>query len=379
MYRNPLQLFILLLCAGFAGTAGAQEQDPRSGFGIEGNLLAGKIFKHSPKFTAPVPALSTAIDANFIWQTYGKKEWEQRRNFPVIGVGITCTDYGNNAVFGRAVGIYPNLQFRLARIKGMEWTFRMGDGLAYVTRKYQRTYPVDTVNTAIGSNLNDFAVLMTDLRYHFDDHWQFQFGLNLTHISNADTHQPNLGVNMVGIHMGVRYFPVTCKPKKIIKDLPKLTNQWLAQLRLGIGYQEAHAPGNPELPTYVASAYVSRRWLSKNKFYGGVDYAFHESTTAFLKWVRFYPGRERQNSWDGTFFVGNEFLVGRLGILAQLGYYYRQTYLKFDNSHLNEKLGVNYYVFKNEKGIFKELFISAMLATHTSVAEYAEFGIGTGF
>src|SRR4051812_21846344 len=197
MYRNLLQLLVVVACLPYAGSAYGQEQHPMSGFGVEGNLLAGKIFKHSPKFTAPIPALSTALDVNFVWQTYGKKDWEQRRNFPIVGVGITCTDYGNNAVFGRAVGIYPNLQFRLARVKNVEWTFRIGDGLAYVTKKYQRTNPVDTVNTAVGTHLNDFAVLMTDLRYHIDNHWHMQFGLNLTHISNADTHQPNLGVNMV--------------------------------------------------------------------------------------------------------------------------------------------------------------------------------------
>jgi hypothetical protein len=365
----------------FLGAPGlhAQTDSSLAGFGIEGNMLGGKIIRHTVKFTAPIPDFSSAMDVNFVWQTYGKREWEQRRNFPQIGVGITYTDYGDNLVFGRAVGIYPNIQIRLIRGQKLEWTVRIGDGIAYVTKKFQRTYPVDTVNVAIGSNLNDYGVLLSDLRYHFNDHWHIQCGVNLTHISNARYHSPNLGVNLVGGHVGVEYFPNTSHPKRIIRNLPKLKNRWLAQVRVGIGYNDANATGNPELPTYIVSGYVSKRWLSKNKFFGGVDYAYHEGTYAFYKTWGIDIGHERGNAWDGTIFVGNEFLLGRVGILLQAGYYYRKTYLKYGNDPMNEKAGLNFYIIQNETGILKELFISAILTTHTADAEYAEFGIGVGF
>jgi hypothetical protein len=369
-YRYIAIIIVLLL----VNCARAQEGGGLQGFGVETNILGGRIVKH--KIVAPIPAISTAVDVNFVWQTYGKAEWHQRRNFPAIGMGITYTNYGNNRVFGQCVGIYPNLQIPLITAGRLQWTFRLGDGLGYVTRKYQTTAPEDTLNTAIGSHLNDFAIFMTDIRIHIDRHWHLQFGANFTHISNADFHQPNLGVNVAGAHIGILYYPETCRPKKIIRDLPRLRNRWLAEIRLSTAFTEARTPGSPELPTYVAAAYASRRWLGKNKLYMGADYAFHEDTYEELKYWSRFEGQQAAHAWDGAVFVGNEFLVGRLGLITQAGVYYHQTYLKFDPVY--EKIGGNFYIIKNEHGPIKELFVSALLLTHAIVAEFAEFGIGAG-
>ncbi len=347
------------------------------GFGVEANLMMGKIVKHSPKFTAPIPSVSDAVDINFIWRTYGKRAWQQRRNFPVVGVGVTFTNYGNNIVFGRCAGIYPNLQIPLITGKRLEWTFRFGNGLCYVTRKYQLSHPVDTINSAVSTHINDFAIFMTDLRYRLNDHWHLQAGANFTHISNACYYQPNLGVNMVGAHLGFQYFPVTGRPKPVIRQLPDLKNRWLGEVNFGISYKEARAEGNPIRASYFAEGFVSKRWLSKNKFYLGVDYAYHDDIYAFLKNYGVHEGHERGHAWDGGFFAGNEFLVGRLGLVAQLGVYYHQTFLKYDDFY--EKIGGNYYLLRAERGPVKEVFLSARLLTHEIVAQLAEFGAGVGF
>ena len=379
MLRFSLPLTLIVFIPLCTTPVFAQDQSSAQGFGIEANVLSGKVIKHTVKFTAPIPASSNAFDVNFVWQTYGTKDWQQRRNFPLIGIGVTYTDYGLNRVFGNCIGIYPNIQIPLIRGKKLEWTFRLGDGLGYVTRKYQATAPVDTINNAIGSHLNDFAIFMTDLRLHVDDHWQLQIGANFTHISNADYHQPNLGVNMAGIHLGVQYYPTTYKPKKIIRDLPKLKNRWLYEFRYGMSFKEARAPkiNNPIEPTYHGSAYASRRWLSKNKLFAGVDYAYHKDVYDFLVNYEVDYGHAKAHAWDGAFFVGNEFLEGRVGFVTQVGVYYHQTYLKFDPFY--EKIGINFYLIQKEHGPVKELFLSAMLLTHEIVAEYAEFGIGAGF
>jgi len=374
----PLIVFISYLL--FANEVRAQSDSSLQGYGIELNSLAGRIIKHTYKFTAPIPPLSTAFDLNLVRQTYGKKDWQQRRNYPVIGVGITYTDYGNNKVFGNCVGVYPNLQIPLLRRNSFELTLRIGDGLAYVTRKYRASSsPIDTLNNAIGSNVNDFAIFMLDFRYHINRHWQTQFGASFTHISDAAYHQPNLGVNMAGVHLGIEYFPISYNPKRIVKELPKLKNRWLTEIRAGIAYNEANAPGNPELPIYVVAASVSKRWIGKNKFFTGVDYVYHESTYAFLKYCGFYKGHEVANAWDGTVFAGNEFLLGPVGLVTQLSYYYRETYLNFDHNPLAEKIGIKYYLVNREKGFAKEVFLSALLNSHALVAEYAEFGTGVSF
>lgn len=357
----------------------AQEINPMQGFGVEANVLGGRVVKHTVKFRAPIPPLSSAIDMNFLWKTYGKRDWQARRRYPQVGIGVTYTDYGLSQVLGNCVGVYPNIQFPLLKRKYVEWTMRIGDGLGYVTRKYQETSPIDTLNNAIGSHLNDFAIFMTDVRFHIDEHWQVQVGANFTHISDASFHQPNLGINMAGLHFGVQYFPVTCCPKVLEHELPKLSNRWLIEFRYGMAFKESRAPkaGNPTEPAYIGTAYVSRRWWGKNKVFAGADYAYHKDVYAFLINYGVNYGHEKAHSWDGACFVGNEFLEGRVGIVGQVGVYYHQTFLKFDPFY--EKLGLNFYVVKNERGPVKEVFLSAMLLTHEITAEYAEFGIGAGF
>jgi len=355
----------------------AQQEAPWSGFGIENNFIAGKVWKHEAKFDAPIPTISTGDDINFVLQTHGKKDWEQRRNFPVVGIGFNYTHYGIDSVYGRCYSIYPNIQIFLVRSKHLEWTLRLGDGVGYVTKRFQRTAPVDTLNNAIGSHVNDFALFMTDLRYHINKHFDVQIGANFQHISDASFRQPNLGINMYGAHIGIRYSPVDAHPKGLVRDLPKLKNRWLIQAHITMAGDESSAPQGPEYPAYLGALYVSRRWLSKNKFFGGIDYSYHESIYAFLRNNEIYPGQESAHSWKSAVFVGNEFLVGRFGIVGQVGVYIKQAYLTTDPYY--EKLGLNYYIIRKEQGPVKEFFLTGMLLVHQAIAELGEFGIGAGF
>ena len=350
---------------------------PWSGFGIEVNPFVGKVFKHEAKFRLPIPAISSGLDVDFVLHSYGKKVWEQCRKYPTIGLGITYTNYGNDQVYGRCAGVYPFIELPLVKGNRLEWIFRIGDGIGYVTKHFQRTYPVDTINGAIGSNLNDFAFFSTDLHWHVNKHLDVQLGAQFTHISDASHDKPNLGVNLYGGHAGLSYFPVTSRPVCIRQKFVPLKNRLLVQARLSMAFVSSEAPGGPLYPVYIASGYVSRRWKSKNKMFAGVDYSYHNEIYAFLRNNEIDPGKEKQNSWKSAVFFGNEFLLGRLGVILQVGVYIKEAALRQDPYY--EKIGGHYYLVQKEHGPIKEFFLSAMLKTHKTVAELGEFGIGFGF
>ncbi len=381
MTLRSLKLLSFAYCLVLSVTCNAQEDIPTippwSGFGIEVSPFAGKVFKHEAKFRLPIPAISTGLDVDFILHSYGKKAWEQCRKYPTIGLGITYTDYGNDAVYGRCVGIYPNIELPLVKGKNLEWVLRIGDGLGYVSRHFQRVAPVDTINGAIGSHVNDFAFFSTDLHWHIDKHWDVQLGAHFTHISDASFDKPNLGVNLYGGHLGLSYFPVTSRPVCIRRKFEPLRNRWLVQTRLSMAFVSSEAPGGPLYPVYLASGYVSRRWKGKNKMFAGIDYSYHNDIYAFLRNNEIDPGQEKQHSWKSAIFFGNEFLLGRVGLILQVGVYVKQAYLKQDPYY--EKIGGHYYLVQKEHGPIKEFFLSAMLKTHKTVAELGEFGIGFGF
>ena len=379
MFHWPLKYFLLplLLWASLALRGFAQDIQPWSGFGIEATTIAGKVIKHEAKFTLPIPMLTTGFDMDLVLHTYGKKNWEQRRNYPTIGIGFSYINYGIDSIYGHCFGIYPNIVLPLISGKKLEWTLRMGDGIGYVTKRFRRTAPVDTINVAIGSHINDFAMFMTDLRYHMNQHWDIQGGADVTHISDASYHKPNLGINMIGVHLGVRYSSVTSKPAHIARHLERLKNRWLVQGRLSMAYVSSYTPGGPLYPVYIATGYVSRRWWSKNKVFAGIDYAYYQSIYAWLRNNEMDVGSERQHSYKSAVFAGNEFLLGRVGIVFQLGYYLQQSAIPIEPVY--EKIGGHFYLVQKEHGPIKEFFISAMLKTHETVAELGEIGLGFEF
>jgi hypothetical protein len=367
----------MLLPVLLAAQDDPRAQPPWSGFGVEVNPFVGKVFKHEDKFKLPIPLISTGIDVNLKLHSFGRKAWEECCKYPTLGIAITYTNYGIDSIYGRCIGVSPNIEFRLINTTYLEWTLRVGDGIGFVSRHFSRANPIDTINGAIGSTINDFAYFSTDLRLHINKHWDVQLGAHFTHISDASYNKPNLGVNLYGGHAGITYFPVTSRPVCIRRkgEIPK--NRWLAQVRLSMAFVSAEAPGGPLYPVYLASGYVSRRLKGKYKPFAGIDYSYHSDVYAFLKNNEVYPGDEKQHSWKSAIFFGNEFLLGRVGVILQVGVYIKQAYLVQDAYY--EKIGGHYYLVQKEHGPVKEMFISAMLKTHKTVAELGEIGIGFGF
>lgn len=371
-------LVIVALCLLAMLPVYSQENKPGSGFCLDANYFAGRVIKHTAKFRLPVPDVSTGLDLNLQWKTYGRREWHQRRRYPTVGIGFTYTNYGIDSVYGRCFSVYPNIEIPLIAGNRFRWTIRIGDGAGYVTRKYSRIGPVDTLNNAISSHLNDYASFMMDMRYRVNSHLHIQAGLNFSHISNASFHQPNLGINLAGTHIGIKYFPVTDAPKLAKHELQPLSRRWLAQFRLGLAYTGSNAPLGPSYPVYLFTALATKRWISKNKLLLGMDYSYHEQINAFLHNNSFVePGTERQHSYKMAVLAGNEFILGRLGVVLQVGYYVKDAFQM--QGKLYQKLGGNLYLTRNDKAFIKETYLCAFLKTHLSVAELAEFGCGMSF
>ncbi|MBC8132397.1 MAG: acyloxyacyl hydrolase, partial [Deltaproteobacteria bacterium] len=199
--------------------------------------------------------LSTGLDLLWLKQTRGTQDWEQRRNYPVWGVGGTYTRYGIDSIYGSCIGLYPVLQVMLISGNRLEWTMRAGFGIGYVTRHYERAPGWDTLNNAIGSSVNNFTMVATDLRFRINTKWQLQAGLNFSHLSNGSMKQPNLGVNMVGAHLGLRYWPSGDQPERLDRERPRLRNRILVQARLGMAFNESGTADGPVYPTYLATVY----------------------------------------------------------------------------------------------------------------------------
>lgn len=182
---------------------------------------------------------------------------------------------------------------------------------------------------------------------------------------------------MYGAHVGVRYFPVTSRPTVVVRDPVTVPNRWLLEVRSTMSIVSAWAPFGPTHPVYVGTVFASKRWHNKNKLVGGIDYSYHGDIAAYLHNNDLAQGNIWWQSSKSGVYVGNEFLLGRVGIVAQLGAYIKYAYLRKENFY--EKVGANLYLVQRARGPFKEVFFSVLLKTHLNVAEMGEVGMGIGF
>ncbi len=360
---------LVVLSALAAGAARAQ-------IGLEANFVSGKVLKHTSKFRAPIPESSNALELALLKQTRGAQDWEQRRSYPLWGIALKYTDYGGDHVLGSAIGLYPLLQFPLIRGKNLEWTVRGGLGIGYATSIYRRAPYWDTINNAIGSHINNFSSFSTDLRCRLNEHWSLQLGLAFSHMSNGAMKLPNLGINMYGAQLGLRYWPDGDRAEHIDRDRPRLRNRILLQLRAGGAVTEAGKTDGPLYPIYIGTVYGSRRYASKNKILLGLDYSYYTDLYAFQRNNEINVGKEAANAWKAGLFVGHEWLFGRMAFIAQFGYYLKQGVNGQDQIY--EKLGYNYYLLRRESGPLKELALSVLLKAHSATAELVEYGVTLG-
>lgn len=374
-FKKCLPIALLLLLSGNMLSLFAQNR--ASIFGVESNMMGGKIFKHTKKFTGPSPDFSGGMEVNLLWKTRGKADWQWRRNLPTVGLGL-CYTYYDQENYGQSIGLYPNLEWPIYAKNNWEWTVRMGMGLGYISKQNRPYAPYwDTLNNAIGARINNFSLCSSELRYRINQQWDIQAGLSFTHMSSAKFRLPNLGINLLGGHVGIRYFTQKRGDRRMIQmTVPKLKNRWLLQARQGIALTTGESIGSAATPVFIGSLSMSKRYWGKNKIVSGVDYGYHQSVYDFMRIQAINPGQERASAWNLGLFVGHEFLYGRVGLYMQLGAYVKQTILP--KAPIYQRLGMNWYIRQQEKGLVKEFYISTLLKTHYAAAEFAELGVGIG-
>jgi len=165
----------------------------RSNIQIEPRLYYGFIINHHTElepFNAHVPAFEISI----VKDTYGKKYWEKLHNYPIIGVSFFFSTLANHPAIGQAAAVYPFLSFPVIRNEKDYLGFRLGLGLSYLTKTFDRLDNYQ--NIAIGSHVNVAVNLMAEYRREINKMTFVGAGISLIHFSNGSTATPNYGLNL---------------------------------------------------------------------------------------------------------------------------------------------------------------------------------------
>jgi hypothetical protein len=366
------QLYILLILSFIANLINAQ--DALKGHYFEASTHLGSILKHRSFIRIETSELPPTLGAELSWEfnTFGRKYWHQMSGFPRMGVALSYQNFRDTRL-GWAVGIMPHMTLRIFKYKRVEMFSRIAMGFAYVSNHFDSYSNPD--NNIIGSHINN----NTGIRFGFDieatKKLSFRPSFSFTHYSNAASQQPNLGINVMSFHLGVLYkhHPLDKEDYKSDYELPEKHKGPTFCISTGVGVNEiARTYRGPKYPVIISTIEGGLFLSRNNRLKLGFTHEYHPSKTAF--WLNNGGLSRQQANWDAQrflFFVGDEVLLGHLGLTAELGYYFYNAPLNFPFT----RIGVRVYPLDPMKHRLAP-YIGIRLKSHNIVAEFFDVTIG---
>ncbi|MEM6964714.1 MAG: acyloxyacyl hydrolase, partial [Bacteroidota bacterium] len=313
-----IQFLIILIYLGGATLAVGQ-----NGLYLEASFHAGKLIRHTPKFDFSTQGTTIGFDVNLNFQTYGKKDWHQWRNFPSFGVRLLRLRLRTERFLGLTLACAPNLTIPLSRKRNWNYFYQIGAGVALMTRRYDATE--NPTNNAIGSNLVATILMKWYLTRQINPNWKITAGLGMNHFSNGGTRLPNLGLNIPSLSLGVNYYPRQSQPRDFIfSDKSKKTSRKLGwEIQTGIAWSQRFFIGGPRHPVYIFNLGMNYYLNRVNRLVGGIEYEQNRVVYNFV--LLNDPTLSNQEALKKgsrvTLFLGDEFFYGNFSILLRAGIY----------------------------------------------------------
>jgi len=346
---------------------------------FSGAYTMAKVVKHSPRNTYTVPSLSQFGEIKFTHKSRGLgNDWQSYWTNPNISLHVLYLHFGDDAVLGEAIGLFPSIGFSLLENKSSKFYFTFGAGIAYLTKKYNKIS--NPINNAIGSHLNNVSRLSIDYQYCFNQKIYLQPSIQLTHFSNAKTNNPNSGINLVGLSMGLGVLLDEKISSNMVIDtmIKSKKGKWGGDVLLGYGVSEYAHPGGPKQPNYFINLGAYRYLSDYIKFHVGLDYDYSESVFQFYYHDFDSKSDARKKATNTAFYFAPELLFGRVGLRFQTGIYLPYPNLQQDDlTAFYFKLGANTY-FGPEEWRARP-YIGILLKSHIAVAQYLGFVSGVSF
>jgi hypothetical protein len=358
---------------------------------IQTQVHIGKIVKIYPTFPGSDETILTEL--NLSLQTAGKRNWHQLYHFPQVGMALFYGYLGNNAVFGQNIALVPNLTFHkpVGRIFSLE--FQFGMGLSYFTKHYDAI--TNPTNNVIGASITNITYLLLDGSFKLGNHLNLNAGLSAFHCSDGHYQLPNLGANIPSVNLGVSYFPQG-RPTLFKKDsIPAPQRKLLFTAGFGYGRHEfgsaTKATGGPKYNVFQGMFYLSKRWRKICNLHAGIFVTYYADYYDYIVNQELFDSKQQLRSTIVTLFIGNEFMIGKFGLVVQSGVNVYTPFLKkiYENQpsnpsdgfviYMSTKLGIQYYLFDPSCSTHRNCFLGIYLKAKSGEADFAQLAAGYTF
>jgi len=306
--------------------------------------------------------------------SYGKRQWESFYNYPVTGIAYWNAWLGNSRDLGQAHALFPYISFPWAKNEKSELNFRLGAGLAYLTKRFDRLE--NYKYTAIGSHLNAAVNLMIEYRWKPLHHLQLSAGVQLMHFSNGSVKTPNFGLNIPSVSGGIA-FRLNKENNYIRRRLrPDLTmfefdGRDYIEVKAGTTFaiKETGDTDGKRYNIYAGFISASKNLGYKHKLGLCFDLSWDGSDALLVAHSNTEPYKKSELTKPGLS-AAYELVLARTSFAFNLGAYLGGKDKSEGMTYY--KAGIHYFITKN-------LFANLTLKTHFARADFVGLGIGYRF
>ncbi len=329
----------------------------------------GFILVHRSNISHLVKGNPTIYELNIGKSSSGNKLWQIENNLPDIGISLQCIDFKNPLQLGYALTASPYIEIPLNKTpKILRPSIRLCWGLTYITKSYDSIENKE--NIAIGSHFNSFVQFRCFWRFKLSNLLRIEPGITFTHASNGKAKNPNLGINVASLNLGLNY----AIQSKANQSIPKIDSSTKTKSKneviffTAIGFNQKNI-ASPSLKTFVYSFAYQRNLRNSHKYVLGIDVFYDQNYLIDYENV-FKNKAQGTDQLRMSIKLGYSYNVGRLSFPFELGYYFFQK-TNPDELIVN-RLGVRYY---SKTGLIAHFG----LRTHFAVAYNFEYGLGYRF
>ncbi len=338
------------------------------GWYIKPVVQTGIILVHRNTIGHLVKGYPTIYELNFVKPTIGNKLWHIENNKPDLGITTQVIDFRNPQELGFGYVIAPFIEIPLnKREKSSRVIMRVCWGLSYFTKPFDVF--TNQKNIAIGSHVNQYVQFKWFWQLPISKNLRLEPGFNFSHLSNGRTRNPNLGLNLLTLNLGMN---INFKPSK------------LKSIAIAAVDSNTKVKSKNELFLYAAAGFNQREINQQHLYSYSVNFLYQRNVRNTHKWsagVSLFADQNYLNDYKAinnnegnglnmlraAVMVGYSYNIGRLSIPLETGYYF---YDKVGpDGRITSKLSLRYYA-KNG------LVVHMGLRTHFAVAYNFEYGLG---
>lgn len=291
--------------------------------------------------------------------TDGRKLWQQLYAYPMWGFGLYGAFFANDYdQLGNPFAAYMFIDLPLKRWKKWTLDYEMGFGIAFNWKRHDLRendyyYPIGSKSTVfIDGGIN--------ATWEVSKRVDLSAGITYTHFSNGAVRLPNLGLNMIGARLEVRYL-LKDRPEFIKREIPVYHKEWewiilVAPSMRQVGFEYVAENGDTlaiafDYGVISLSTTFNRQISHKVKFGLGGDISYNTSYGAETIMVNGVPEKAPFETKDKILiglYPSFELVLGRLSMIAQPGFYvYRKEIEGSESPSTYQRIGVKYHLWKN--------------------------------